>query len=112
MRQLVYPIFHKWTTTTDHFDDMLRPMSSPDLRSPRTELRRRGQRGSHDRAVIDPILDEGLLCHVGWADATPLKRDNDSARKYREKRAFFIGFGNYKTLRPPDRQSDGRPGPS
>ena len=45
-------------------------MSSPDLRSPRTELRRRGQRGSHDRAVIDPILDEGLLCHVGWADAT------------------------------------------
>ncbi len=43
-------------------------MSSPDLRTARTELRRRGQRGSHDRAVIDPILDEGLLCHVAWAD--------------------------------------------
>lgn len=43
-------------------------MATPDLRSARTELRRRAQRGSHDRAVIDPILDEGLLCHVGWAD--------------------------------------------
>lgn len=43
-------------------------MSSPDLRTARTALHRRSQRGSHDRAVIDPILDEGLLCHVAWAD--------------------------------------------
>jgi nitroimidazol reductase NimA-like FMN-containing flavoprotein (pyridoxamine 5'-phosphate oxidase superfamily) len=40
-----------------------------DLRTARTALRRRSPRGSHDRAVIDPILDEGLLCHVGWTDA-------------------------------------------
>jgi hypothetical protein len=39
-----------------------------ELRTERTTLRRRGARGSHDRAVIDPILDEGLLCHVGWTD--------------------------------------------
>lgn len=30
----------------------------------RTRLRRKPQRGSHDRAVIDQILDEALVCHV------------------------------------------------
>ena len=30
----------------------------------RTRLRRKPQRGSHDRAVIDSILDEALVCHV------------------------------------------------
>lgn len=34
--------------------------------TPRTTLRRRAQRGSHDRVVIDRILDEGLFCHVAW----------------------------------------------
>jgi hypothetical protein len=29
----------------------------------RTRLRRRPQRGSHDRAVIDAIIDEALVCH-------------------------------------------------
>lgn len=32
----------------------------------RTTLRRRRDRGHHERAVIDAILDEGLLCHVGF----------------------------------------------
>ncbi len=32
----------------------------------RTRLRRKAQRGSHDRAVIDAILDEALVCHVGF----------------------------------------------
>lgn len=32
----------------------------------RSRLRRKRERGSHDRAVIDAILDEGLLCHVGY----------------------------------------------
>lgn len=39
-----------------------------ELCTPRTALRRRAGRGSHDRAVLDAILDEGLLCHVGWSD--------------------------------------------
>lgn len=30
----------------------------------RTKLRRRSQRGSHDRSVIEAILDEALVCHV------------------------------------------------
>jgi len=39
----------------------------------RTRLRRKPQRGSHDRAVIDAILDEALVCHVAFAsDHGPL----------------------------------------
>jgi len=39
----------------------------------RTRLRRKAQRGSHDRAVIDAILDEALICHVAiTADHGPL----------------------------------------
>jgi uncharacterized protein len=34
----------------------------------RTTLRRMRERGRHDRATIDAILDEGLLCHVAFAD--------------------------------------------
>lgn len=34
----------------------------------RTTLRRLPERGSHDRAVIDAILDEALICHVGFTD--------------------------------------------
>ena len=32
----------------------------------RTQLKRRAQRGSHDRDVIDAIIDEALVCHVGF----------------------------------------------
>jgi nitroimidazol reductase NimA-like FMN-containing flavoprotein (pyridoxamine 5'-phosphate oxidase superfamily) len=32
----------------------------------RTRLRRRVNRGSHERAAIDAILDEALICHVGF----------------------------------------------
>jgi len=30
-------------------------------------VKRRAQRGHYDRATIDAILDEGLVCHVGFA---------------------------------------------
>jgi hypothetical protein len=36
--------------------------------SQRVRLRRRRERGSHERAVIDAILDEALVAHVGIAD--------------------------------------------
>lgn len=32
----------------------------------RTRVRRRANRASYDRAVIDPILDEALVCHVAF----------------------------------------------
>jgi uncharacterized protein len=33
----------------------------------RTTLKRLPQRGSHDRQIINAILDEGFICHVGFA---------------------------------------------
>ena len=33
----------------------------------RTTLRRLSKRGSYDREVINSILDEGFICHVGFA---------------------------------------------
>ena len=33
----------------------------------RTTLKRLPKRGSHDREVINAILDEGFICHVGFA---------------------------------------------
>ena len=36
--------------------------------TPRSRVRRLPGRGSHDRAVIDAILDEGIVAHVGFAE--------------------------------------------
>lgn len=38
--------------------------------SPRTQLRRKRERGTADWETVTSILDEGLLCHVGFADDT------------------------------------------
>jgi uncharacterized protein len=35
--------------------------------TPRTILKRLPKRGSHDREVINSILDEGFICHVGFS---------------------------------------------
>ena len=35
--------------------------------TPRTRLKRRRSRGAFDRATIDAILDEGMVCHLGFA---------------------------------------------
>ena len=45
-----------------------RPTGADDLtRTDRTMLRRKKERGSYDRALVNEILDEGLLCHVGFS---------------------------------------------
>jgi uncharacterized protein len=47
------------------------PAHSPNPAGPasdRVRLRRRRERGSHDRRVIDAILDEALIAHLGIAD--------------------------------------------
>jgi len=42
-------------------------------RTPRTTLKRLPKRGSHDREIIDRILDEGFICHVGFVvDGQPI----------------------------------------
>src|ERR1700704_7032177 len=35
--------------------------------TPRTTLKRLPQRGNYDRELINQILDEGFICHVGFA---------------------------------------------
>ena len=37
--------------------------------SERTQVRRHPERGVYDRATVDAILDEALICHVAWAAA-------------------------------------------
>jgi len=37
--------------------------------TPKTKLRRKPQRGSHDRTVIEAILDEAIVCHLGVIEA-------------------------------------------
>ncbi len=39
------------------------PMPTP---TGRTSVRRRSERGAYDRAQIDAILDEALICHAGF----------------------------------------------
>src|ERR1700686_577818 len=41
------------------------PASPARPASERGRLRRKRERGSHDRAVIDAILDEALIAHLG-----------------------------------------------
>ena len=45
----------------------------PDVSTrPRSQIKRLPQRAVYDRAAIDAILDEGLICHVGFvADGQP-----------------------------------------
>ena len=40
--------------------------------SPRTTLKRLPKRGSHEREIVNQILDEGFICHVGFvSDGQP-----------------------------------------
>jgi nitroimidazol reductase NimA-like FMN-containing flavoprotein (pyridoxamine 5'-phosphate oxidase superfamily) len=36
--------------------------------SERTRVRRHPERGVYDRATIDAVLDEALICHVAWVE--------------------------------------------
>jgi nitroimidazol reductase NimA-like FMN-containing flavoprotein (pyridoxamine 5'-phosphate oxidase superfamily) len=44
------------------------PVPASAAPSERVRLRRKRERGSHERAAIDAILDEALIAHVGIAD--------------------------------------------
>ena len=53
----------------------------PIVPTPRTRLKRRSERGSFDRALINAILDEGLVCHVGFVvDGQPFVLPTTYAR--------------------------------
>ncbi len=43
------------------------------LQTPRTTVKRLPKRGAYDRATIDAIVDEALICHVGFVvDGQPV----------------------------------------
>jgi uncharacterized protein len=64
----------------------------------RTRIRRKPDRGSHDRDTINAILDEGMICHLGFVhDGSPVViptaygRDGD--------RLYVHGSSASRTLR-------------
>jgi uncharacterized protein len=67
-------------------------------RTPRTTLRRLPKRGSHEREVIDRILDEGFICHVGFiAEGQPFVIPTGYARL--EDRLIIHGSQASRMLR-------------
>ena len=46
----------------------MKETSETPLKTSRTKLRRKPARGSHERAAVEAILDEALVCHVGLID--------------------------------------------
>lgn len=51
------------------------------VQTPRTTLKRRAVRGSYDRPLIHAILDEGLVCHIGFTvDGQPFVTPTTYAR--------------------------------
>ena len=36
--------------------------------TPRTRVKRKGERGAYDRGMVYGILDQALICHVGFVD--------------------------------------------
>ena len=47
--------------------DRIRPITPTSLAvTPRTTLRRKRERGNYDRELLDAVLDEALVCHVGF----------------------------------------------
>jgi hypothetical protein len=46
---------------------MGKPMSDSFPITDRNRVRRRSQRGEYDRETVDAILDEALVCHVGFS---------------------------------------------
>jgi hypothetical protein len=66
--------------------------------SPRTTLRRLPQRGSHARADIHRILDDGLVCHVGFVvDGQPYVIPTIYARV--DERLYIHGSAASRMLR-------------
>jgi uncharacterized protein len=72
---LAPPMRYCFSSVNDLYYYRLRDLSSSAIAntggepaSKRVRLRRKRERGSHERAVIDAILDEALIAHVGFAD--------------------------------------------
>ena len=72
----------------------------------RTTLKRLPKRGSHDREVINQILDEGFICHVGFVvDGQPIIIPTGYARI--EDKLIIHGSQASHMLRALEKGSDG-----
>lgn len=59
--------------STDHGGVTTLAEDTDDLETDRTTVRRKRERGAYDRATVHAILDEALVCHVGFvADGRPV----------------------------------------
>jgi nitroimidazol reductase NimA-like FMN-containing flavoprotein (pyridoxamine 5'-phosphate oxidase superfamily) len=66
--------------------------------TPRTTLKRLPQRGNYDRELINQILDEGFICHVGFAvDGRPFVIPTGYARM--AEKLFIHGSQASRMLR-------------
>lgn len=66
--------------------------------TPRTTLKRLPKRGSHERKVINEILDEGFVCHVGFVvDGRPVVIPTGYARV--DDKLIIHGSQASRTLR-------------
>src|SRR5262252_2733959 len=64
----------------------------------RTTLGRRPERGSYDRDVVNAILDEGFICHIGFvADGQPFVIPTGYGR--RDDDIYFHGSAASRMLR-------------
>jgi nitroimidazol reductase NimA-like FMN-containing flavoprotein (pyridoxamine 5'-phosphate oxidase superfamily) len=70
----------------------------PSLQSPRTTVKRLPKRGEYDRQTINAILDEALICHVGFVvDGSPVVIPTIHTRI--GETLYFHGSGASRMLR-------------
>ena len=71
---------------------------SASLQSPRTTVRRLAKRGDYDRHTVNAIIDEALICHVGFVvDGSPVVIPTIHTRI--GETLYFHGSGASRMLR-------------
>ena len=62
--------------------------TNTETKTDRVTVKRIAERGHYDRSVIDPIIDEAIICHVGTVeDGMPMviPKPRESLKKRRLK---------------------------
>jgi uncharacterized protein len=81
-------------------------MSEPQMPTPRTRVVREPHRAAYDRETVYQILDEGFLCHVGFAvDGQPFVIQTSYGRK--DASLYIHGSAASRMLRQMQKQ-DGK----
>lgn len=71
--------------------------------TPRTTLRRKPARGSHDREVIEAILDEAIVCHLGAIDESGRPLVTPTLHVRVGEHVYVHGSAASRTLRTAER---------